>query len=360
MLKYNIHHVNGLYFEIVHDGNNNEREYDCTFFDRGNNKTIYQTKLKAGSWSKLNRKYLSDIVVYVRYKDRIVTEVSILKHLHKGRVFIVFDSKSLGDTLAWMPYCLEFQKMYECELYVSTFHNYLFESKYPTLTFMPRGAVVHNLTAMFEIGWFFDADKEPEKPNLIALQKAASNILMLDYKEIRPEMVYVPSNRPIMSKYVCISTQSTAALKHWNYWQEVINYLKSKDYVVYEMSKDASEYDGLDEVLDKTLPTTMNYLHHADFFIGLSSGISWLAWALRKKVIMISNFTLAEHEFSTDCIRITDESICHGCWNNPMFRFNKGDWNWCPEHEDTPRHLECHKLIPAQKVIHAIDSIIKV
>ena len=100
----------------------------------------------------------------------------------------------------------------------------------------------------------------------------------------------------------------------------------------------------------------MNYLRHAKFYIGLSSGISWLAWAMRKKVFMIANFSTKDHEFQTDCIRITDESVCHGCWNNPMHRFNKGDFFWCPENEDTPQAFECHKVITAERVINEIKK----
>jgi autotransporter strand-loop-strand O-heptosyltransferase len=71
---------------------------------------------------------------------------------------------------------------------------------------------------------------------------------------------------------------------------------------------------------------------------------------------MIANFTNSDHEFSKNTIRITNESVCHGCWHNPLFRFNKGDWNWCPEHENTPRQFECHKSISAEKVIDLIKQ----
>ena len=71
---------------------------------------------------------------------------------------------------------------------------------------------------------------------------------------------------------------------------------------------------------------------------------------------MISNFTEADHEFT--CHRVTDESLCHGCWNNPNHKFDKGDWDWCPEHKNTPRHFECHRGIKSDKVIDMIKSII--
>lgn len=359
MITYNLHHVQGLYFEITGDEGKN-RSYKCEFIDKKDDTKIYETELKPGGFAKLTRQYLSDIKVLVRYKDRIITEVHVLKHLKNSRMFISFDSKSLGDTLAWMPYCLEFQKLWGCELYVSTFHNYLFESAYPTLKFVPRGSVVNNIMGMFEIGWFYDANREPVKPNLVPLQQAATNILMLDYKEVLPELAFTPAPYPNDKKYVCISVKSTSACKHWDYWEDIIEYLNEQGYDVMEVSDFNAEYKGLVPVEDKSLLNVMNLIHHAEFFIGLSSGLSWLAWALRKKVIMISNFTEAGHEFSTDCIRITDTSVCHGCWNAEMFKFNKADWYWCPRHEDTPRQFECHKRIEPSRVIAEIEKLITV
>jgi autotransporter strand-loop-strand O-heptosyltransferase len=355
MITYNLHHVNGLYFEITGDEGKN-RAYRCEFIDNADKSKIYETELKVGGYAKLTRQYFSDISVVVRYKERIVTEVNVSKHLKNSRMFISFESSSLGDTLAWIPYCLEFQQKWNCELYVSTFHNYLFESKYPTLKFVPRGAVVNNIMGMFEIGWFYESNREPVKPNLIPLQKAATNILGLEYKELIPDLAYDVLPPPHDKKYVCISVKSTSALKHWDYWQEVIDYLLSKGYDVMEVSNFDAEYTGLTPVADKSLINVMNLIHHCEFFIGLSSGLSWLSWALRKKVVMISNFTEDGHEFMTDCIRITNTEVCHGCWNKEMFRFNKGDWYWCPEHEDTPRQFECHKSIKPDFVLNKLKS----
>lgn len=38
-------------------------------------------------------------------------------------------------------------------------------------------------------------------------------------------------------------------------------------------------------------------LRHADFFIGLGSGLSWLAWSCRIPVVLISGFSLPGYEF---------------------------------------------------------------
>jgi len=361
MITYNLHHVNGLFFEILSDEGKN-REYSVSFVDRKaivdgffqhQQEIIYETKLKPGGWSRLSRKYFSDIIIIIKFEDRVIKQINVLDELKDEKVFIVFESKSLGDSLAWIPYCLKFQEVYKCKVIVSTFKNELFESVYPELEFVGRGVTVNNIKAMVELGWFWDKEKEPTHPATIPLQQAASNCLALEHIEIQPRIDFTASDRPIENKYICISTRSTAQCKHWYYWKELVQELKNRGYVVFETSQEADDY-GAEILQDKSLQNVMNYLHHADYYIGLSSGISWLNWSIGKHTIMISNFTEDGHEFVSNCTRITNPDVCNSCWNNPIFKFNKGDWNWCPEHEDTPRHFECHKSISLEKVLQII------
>ena len=356
MITYKLTHVNGLHFELLSDEGKN-REYDVTFIDKNVTKPIYETKLKPGGWSRLDRKYLSNISIFVKYQGRIVKQINLLDELAGKRIFVVFESKSLGDSIAWMPYCLEMQEVYKCKVIVSTFKNELFESVYPELEFAGRGVVLHNIIARVELGWFWDEEKEPIHPVTIPLQQTASNILALPFKEIHPRIAFTPGERPVTNPYICVSTKSTAQCKHWYYWPELIQQLKSWGYRVFEMSNEADEY-GAEKLDDTSLQNVMNYLHHADLFIGLSSGISWLNWAIGKHTLMISNFTKADHEFQQDCTRITNTDVCHGCWNNPVFKFNKGDWKWCPEHEDSSRQFECHKSISVNDVAIAVKALV--
>jgi autotransporter strand-loop-strand O-heptosyltransferase len=160
---------------------------------------------------------------------------------------------------------------------------------------------------------------------------------------------------------VTIANESTAGVKYWNNpngWRELIDYLTSKGYKVINVSKESNRMDGVTKLKDTSIESTMNCIHHSEFFIGLSSGLSWLSWALGKHVVMISNFTEPDHEFTSNCTRITNPSVCNGCWNNPMFKFDKGDWNWCPEHKDTSRQFECHKSITPQMVIDKIHNLL--
>lgn len=359
MLKYKISLVGNLRFELIEAWKN--KSYDVKFVEHinGEKVTLYSAKMEKSWWASVHdRKYLSDYHIEIWDGDFMREDISFLKYLKGKRVFINFESSSLGDTIAWIPYCLEFQRVHGCEVIVSTFLNFLFKEQYKELTFVERGVVVDNIVAQLDLGWFYDKAKEPKHPATIPLQHTACNILHLEHKEIRSQVYFEPKQRPIQEEYVTISTHSTSGLKYWKneYWQDVINYLVFKGIKVVEISKEHTNFENTIPMIDKSLLTTMNYIHHSKLFIGLSSGLSWLSWAMNKQVVMIANFSAKDHEFQSNCIRITDESVCHGCWNNPKFKFNKGDFGWCPEHEDTPRRFECHTSISPERVIDELKK----
>jgi FkbM family methyltransferase len=77
-----------------------------------------------------------------------------------------------------------------------------------------------------------------------------------------------------------------------------------------------------------------------------------------KNVVMISNFTEDNHEFVSNCVRITNKKVCNGCWNNPELKFDRGDWNWCPLHKNTERQFECHTSIKASDVIEKMSLLL--
>ena len=352
-IEYFFNNVDGFYLEIK--GKDNE-EYTVEIYEKDN--LVYTNKIKLNSWIKLNKKYFAEYNFLIKKGDVVLLNESLnLKHKN---VYVSFESKSLGDNIAWIPYCEEFRKKHECNLIVSTFWNDFFKSTYPNITFVNPGDVVQNIFALYRIGWFWDKDKEPEKPNLIPLQKTASNILGLDFKEIKPEISY-KKDKVYDFKYVCIATHSTAGCKYWHYpngWQNVVDYLNNVGYKVIHVSREKTELNNVIQIDDDSIGNTMSVIYNSELFIGLSSGLSWLSWALNKHVIMISNFTEDDHEFTSNCTRITNPDVCNGCWNNPMFKFDKGDWYWCPEHKGTDRQFECHKSITPEMVINKIQHLL--
>ena len=113
--------------------------------------------------------------------------------------------------------------------------------------------------------------------------------------------------------------------------------------------------------INLSLEDLVNYIDHCEFFMGLSSGNAWIAHALGKKVVMISNFTEDWNEFDLNCedyIRVVNKSVCHGCWNkiNIEHTFNIMDWYWCPKFKNTSREFECHKSITPDMVWDQIQK----
>ena len=348
------HFVNQPFIEIK---GNSDSKFEIRAFD-GDGINQYHKIITSNHWVKLNKEYYTKWNIKI-WEDGTLIHDNTLNYEGK-RVFITFDSSSLGDTIAWMPYCLEFQKKHKCHVIVSTFKNFLFKDVYPELEFVERGSTVHNLYGMYHIGWFYDTNKEPELPNTIPLQKTITNILGLDFEEIKPRISYQVGQRPYKDKYVTIATNSTSGCKFWTKegWQELIDYLHSLGYKIINVSKEKNPFNHATPLKDTSMESTMNAIHHSEFFIGLSSGLSWLAWGMGKHVVMISNFTEPDHEFTTNCTRIVNLDVCNGCWNNPMYKFDKGDWNWCPVHKGTDRQFECHKSITSEMVIKQIKHLL--
>ena len=99
----------------------------------------------------------------------------------------------------------------------------------------------------------------------------------------------------------------------------------------------------------------MEVMLSCEFFIGVGSGLSWVAWTLGIPTVLISGFSKPISEFGGDnVVRIFNSSVCNGCYNR--FRLDAGDWNWCPDQKDTERQFECTKSITSKMVIDAIES----
>jgi len=353
---YNIiqHFVGQPYLEIT--GRSKDR-FNVYMYDGA--KLVYNSTIGTNNWVRLNREYYTEWTTLITKASTGEQVYKETLNLYNKRVYIAFDSSSLGDTIAWIPYVLEFKKKHGCKVIVSTFKNFLFEDVYPELEFVKPGTEVENVYAMYKIGWFYNENKEPVLPNTIPLQKAATNILGLPYEEIVPRIKKDWGNVIEGQEYVTIATNSTAGCKFWTRegWQEVINFLHDKGYKVINTSIEDNPFDNCEKISDTSIEYTIDCIRQSTFFIGLSSGLSWLAWAIGVPVVMISNFTEADHEFS--CLRVVDTSLCHGCWNNPNHKFDRGDWDWCPEHKNTPRHFECHRGIPASKVIDVVSTVLQ-
>ena len=341
--------------------------YRVQFLDKRNNKIHFETEIKNNHWAKCNVEYFVDWKILVWEGENLFYEEDY--NPKDKRVYIAIDSKALGDTLAWFPYIEEFGKQYNCKIVTSTFHNEMLMKQYPTMEFVNPGEVVHNLYAMYSLGIFYNGDgtinglKNPSDPKYVTMQKMGSDILGLEYKEIKPKLEERNIERD--DKLITIAIHGTAQAKYWNNstgWQEVVDWLNGRGYRVRLLSKEQSGYMGNFEPkgIEKhpwgPIELVMDEMAKSKAFIGIGSGLSWLSWALGTKTVLISGFSEDWAEMQ-DCVRISaPKDMCSGCFNRERLRAD--DWNWCPDHKDTNRQFECTKSITGEIVIKELEKFL--
>jgi autotransporter strand-loop-strand O-heptosyltransferase len=338
--------------------------------DTGN--ILYETELKAGRVNSTKR-------YFVRFRVEIsAAGKQLLAHDYaaKGReVLIQFPVGTIGDTLGWFPYAVKFQQQHQCKLTCAMAERLipLFRDAHPDIAFVTHEEVEpKRYYATYSIGLFFDDKDCVHQPcdfRHVGLHRTAGYILGVDPAEAPPKIALADESRPVAEPYVCIATQSTTQAKYWNNpygWRDIVGFLKEAGYRVVCIDQKPVHGTGLvwnhiphgaeDETGDRPLAERARWLRHAEFFIGLSSGLSWLAWASGTPVVMISGFTHPTNEFATP-YRVINWHACNGCWNDPHHRFDHKDFLWCPRHAGTPRQFECTRLITAEQVKQTIRRI---
>ena len=354
--------VNNPFLEIKGESNS---KFKVEFYDESG-RCHYSEELSSNHWIRLNREYFTKWNTKIWESGKLIYNNTL--DLKGKKVFITLESSSLGDTLAWVPYIREFKDKHKCHLVVSTFMNNLFRDTYPDIEFVEPGTGVSGLYAMYKLGWFykdgeFDIARNPNDFRIMPLQKTASDILGLEYKETRALLKF-PNGKK--EKKVGIGIHSTAQAKYWNNptgWQEVVDYLKSKGYDVVLYSRENDGYMGNNHPVgirkfesDGTIESVINDMATCEFFVGLGSGLSWLSWSIGLPTVLISGFSQEYSETTTDTYRVINKSVCHGCFNS--HRLDSGDWNWCPIYKNTERQFECTKEITSQMVIEKINEVI--
>ena len=283
-------------------------------------------------------------------------------------VHFYFSMKTLGDNIALLPFMEQFRRQFDCEVTctVKDVFNDIVKNYFPNIR--QTKTVPDDAYACFYMQMAYNMPFETtEDAAFIPMPKFAHTILRR--VDPPPKVIYTPTKpREISEPYVCIAVQASSTAKCWlnpNGWDQVIEYLKSLGYRVLcidrdrvcsnsgmtvEMPRGAEDFSG-----NYTLQDRINQLAYADFFIGLGSGLSWLAWAVDIPVILISGISAPWYEFDTP-YRINNPFVCHGCFN--VIRDREKIF-FCPLFKGKKRAFECSKKISARQVINAIDRLIE-
>ena len=282
-------------------------------------------------------------------------------------VMIIARLNGLGDIISLLPFLREFKRRHHCKLSVvlPEFIREFAANLYPEIH-QETKISFENYANYFPVMPIGDYPKVPADIRNEPMERIHGIILGLN--TLPPAPIFKPTAPPFFSEpYVCIGVQASMPVKCWHYpdgWEIVIEYLKSLGYRVFcidkekfqskgnyysIMPKNAEDLTGNFSIMERA-----NVLYYAEFFIGLGSGLSWVANAVGCPVVMICGFSQDWFEFHTP-YRVINRFGCTGCLNDVRVDFID---KICPYYKGTERELECQKKISPQMVIRAIKRLI--
>jgi autotransporter strand-loop-strand O-heptosyltransferase len=277
---------------------------------------------------------------------RVFEGKEILMHL---------DSFCLGDTICFSSLIYKFIEVHKpSKLIISTFLPHLFDFQDDKIEIVKSSDPSITIIAdqLINIGY----DKNNLEHTKFGMFYATKNTMLIPLDTLPGKVPVKPLKRVKNDKKIVIAPESLKKIAKWDYfggkgWQIVVDYLTTNGYEVYNISyentlnlRNVHQYNGF-----KDIDVALGHILSSRLFIGLSSGLSWLAWAYDVPVVMISNFTKSWNEF--DCYRVDNPVGCNGCFN--IFQNIKSH---CPIFEGTLRENECHKKITPDMVINKINS----
>lgn len=282
------------------------------------------------------------------------------------QVFFVDCSTALGDSLVVLPYLRAFRERYGAEIschlpaYLYGFARRLL----PEIEW--RETWPDDCYATFYFGAAIEAPAlSPEDGRLVPMEELGH--LMFGVPRPRQLPVFPAGERQIAEPYVCIGVQASHPAKGWHApggWETIVAALREAGYRVLCIDRDGkNEANGFvtsmpagaeDFTGNRPIEERAELLAHADFFIGLGSGLSWLAHFVGCPVVMICGFSESWYEFATP-YRVYNRLACHGCLNDIRESYFQ---NPCPRQlRGSEKILECQKTITPRMVLDAIRRL---
>ncbi len=329
----------------------NKSKFEC-------NPSLHQVLEKVtGLWQELDIKVKDDVKADSTKSENTLVEIV---------------SDSIGDNIGAIAVIDKWSKEKNKKVTVLTQLPNLFKNSYPNLKILKKSE--NSFTFSTDSGdWNLNGELFTEKINTTykfdkPLIEGYATDFDIDTKDIKIKIDKVNKERPIKGKYVCIGFHSTCQAKYWNHpgaWEILCKMLRKKGLTPVCVEKDFSfgipgHFNEVphNSVKKIGLPfdDVINHIQHAEMFIGLSSGLSWMAQALGIPTVIISNVTSKDNEFIDEkTLRIYEESVCHGCFHK--HEFNPGDWLWCPVYRnDEMRRFICTKAITPESVMEQIEK----
>jgi len=284
-------------------------------------------------------------------------------------------SHALGDTLACVPVVDYYRKVYSVENINFDCAEWLWSylsPVYPFLNFCkidnPDIVIDYHFDLPVQKGFAYDLFQIPKEMKYD-----------FHWEFIEPKIFFEPKPKYIMNEYFTFSIHSTAQVKYWNSgsraeqsesprWRDLCLLLHNigiqgvmvdKHYGFGNAPHWNEPPKNCKVVIGRPFDEVLNTIYHSKFYVGLSSGLSWVALALGKKTCMIAPWTYPDNEFgesNENHIRVKSNSHCTDCWTKYSVQFDKNDWYWCPQKKDTTEEFICSSSISAKDVFQELKN----
>jgi autotransporter strand-loop-strand O-heptosyltransferase len=277
--------------------------------------------------------------------------------LEGKEILMHFDSFCLGDTICFSAFIdafLDFHK--PKKVIISTFFPHLFKSTDDRYEFINANQKLKlTIDKLLDVGY----DKNSLDDTKGGMMYAAKRTMLLPQETKPGKCPVIPYERKVIPNKIAIAPESLKKIAQWNFfgnygWQQLVNEIVNSGFVVSNVSyentmnlQNVTGFHGHDDIR-----VALNEILSSRVFVGLSSGLAWLAWAYNVPVVMISGFTKEHNEF--DCFRVINKFSCNGCFN--LFQNIQST---CPLFLGTDRENECHKSITPQMIIDKINEVLK-
>lgn len=267
-------------------------------------------------------------------------------------VLLHIDSFCLGDTICWGSLLPEFVRVHRpARLGVTTFWPELFGESESIKFFDAVGSETLECDRFLSAGY----DKKNLDHTRYGMFYAARDSMRIPQVSAPDRSVFRQHGYIRNPKKITIAPESKKKIARWDYlgnygWQEVVDRLNSVGFEVHNVSYEQNlmlrgvrPHHGDDDI-----GTATRHICESRLFLGLNSGLAWLAWAHGTPVVMISGFTKFFAEFP--CYRVWNPHACTGCFN--VFPNISSP---CPIFQGTPRANECHNTITPDMVMAQVE-----
>lgn len=368
-----------------------DKVYRVLILDKHTREIIVDTNILAEE----NVIYRTSKKYYIEYEIRVFRIINNTQEQYplkvlsfdiakKNVLILIAGDKSpagLGDSIAWLTATYQFKLLHpDTNVFVYTAYPQLEEVinlKYSDLfTFVSHTEIKNNsYYATYMCGCFFDdtaLDFCPVRYEKISLIESGCLTLGFTYDDTKRLNVSIKSENK-KSPYVCISSHASALYKEWHNIpsrDKLICFIRDfLKYDVYSIDLNREHEAGpllksviseytIDNTGYMSLLERVKMISNADFFIGLSSGLSWLAWICDVPVVVISGFTSPVTEFKTP-YRVINKYVCNSCWNDETIKWDMSTTN-CPRKNNncfSNDFLICSTAINFYSVFNVIKEI---